>query len=72
MALRPDEWIRDHESLESYGNDLMHKVVQRNQQPRTGLQATRVSGNELLGQVVSLMIRLSVRESDHCHADQLG
>ena len=43
MALPPDNWLRDQQALEQQGRDILHKVFLRNQQPRAGLQASRVS-----------------------------
>ena len=37
-----DLWLKDQEDLDKYGNELMYKINLRNQQPKSGLQFTRV------------------------------
>lgn len=46
-----DPWIKDREDLDRLANDLMSKVNIRNQQPKTGLQFSRLEGQ------ISLMMK---------------
>ena len=68
MAMN-DLWLKDQEDLEKYGNELMYKINVRNQQPKSGLQFTRVSPLFVMNSDTDLLF--AARRPNQSHAQEV-